>query len=208
VLGEATSFSVLRIRLPVRSCRASRVRRLILWTAARIPLTDSHHARNIQALPLPYPGETSLCSESRSMCGDKKRTWSGFVAVAIESDRLGAVKKWPAKPFYVGSIPTRACNALGLVQMPLISDAWLCKVGLLVMTSTLAGTLEIGHNEKSAEGSMAHEIRWNPELQEWFCSRCGRTSDHAVREDAETELEVFPCELYEHVIHRYRPTDE
>jgi hypothetical protein len=39
------------------------------------------------------------------------------------------------------------------------------------------------------------EIRWNPDLQEWFCVRCGRTSDHVVREDAEVELELFECEL-------------
>jgi hypothetical protein len=50
---------------------------------------------------------------------------------------------------------------------------------------------------------MAHEIRWNQELQEWFCARCGRTSDHLRKEDAEVEIEVFPCELYQHVIHPY-----
>jgi hypothetical protein len=43
--------------------------------------------------------------------------------------------------------------------------------------------------------AMKHlEIRWNPELQEWFCVRCGRTSDHLVREDAQTEMELFECE--------------
>lgn len=41
---------------------------------------------------------------------------------------------------------------------------------------------------------MKHEIRWNPELQEWFCVRCGRVSNHRVREDAEVELESFECE--------------
>jgi len=39
------------------------------------------------------------------------------------------------------------------------------------------------------------EIRWNPELEEWFCVRCGRTSDHAVREDAQAEMDVFECVL-------------
>jgi hypothetical protein len=55
---------------------------------------------------------------------------------------------------------------------------------------------------------MAHELRWNPELQEWFCARCGRTSDHLRKEDANVEIEVFPCEIYQHVIHPYRPEDK
>jgi hypothetical protein len=38
-------------------------------------------------------------------------------------------------------------------------------------------------------------IRWNPELQEWFCVKCGRTSDHVVRQDAQTEMELFQCEI-------------
>ena len=42
---------------------------------------------------------------------------------------------------------------------------------------------------------MKHEIRWNPELEEWFCLRCGRVSDHLVREDAQAEMELFECEL-------------
>jgi hypothetical protein len=39
------------------------------------------------------------------------------------------------------------------------------------------------------------ELRWNPGLQEWFCVKCGRTSDYSNREDAETELKLFECEL-------------
>ena len=39
------------------------------------------------------------------------------------------------------------------------------------------------------------EIRWNPELQEWFCVRCGLTSDHITKENAETEMEFFDCSL-------------
>ena len=42
---------------------------------------------------------------------------------------------------------------------------------------------------------MKHELRWNPELEEWFCVRCGRTSDHVVREDAQAEMEFFECQL-------------
>jgi hypothetical protein len=37
------------------------------------------------------------------------------------------------------------------------------------------------------------EIRWNPELQEWFCVRCGRTSDHISKKDAEVELDFTSC---------------
>jgi hypothetical protein len=55
---------------------------------------------------------------------------------------------------------------------------------------------------------MGHDVRWNPELQEWFCARCGRTSDHLRKEDAEVEVNVFPCEMYEHGIHPYRPEDK
>ncbi len=40
------------------------------------------------------------------------------------------------------------------------------------------------------------ELRWNPELQEWLCVRCGLTSDHSNREDAETELESFEFQPY------------
>ena len=39
------------------------------------------------------------------------------------------------------------------------------------------------------------ENRWNPDLQEWFCISCGRTSDHVVYEDAQAEMELFKCEL-------------
>ena len=47
------------------------------------------------------------------------------------------------------------------------------------------------------EASMKHPaLRWNPELEEWFCPRCGLTSDCSKREDAEAELNLlFECEL-------------
>jgi hypothetical protein len=38
-------------------------------------------------------------------------------------------------------------------------------------------------------------IRWNPELQEWFCVRCGKTSDHVVQNDALVEMEQFECDI-------------
>jgi len=37
------------------------------------------------------------------------------------------------------------------------------------------------------------EIRWNPATQEWFCVRCGRTSDHTAKQDGEGEIEQFDC---------------
>jgi hypothetical protein len=40
---------------------------------------------------------------------------------------------------------------------------------------------------------MAHEIRWN--AQEWFCARCGRTSDHLIKRMLKPEIDVFPCEM-------------
>jgi hypothetical protein len=39
------------------------------------------------------------------------------------------------------------------------------------------------------------EILWNPALKEWFCARCGRTSDHVTKNDAEEELAQFDCSL-------------
>lgn len=38
-------------------------------------------------------------------------------------------------------------------------------------------------------------LRWNSELQEWFCVRCGRSSDHAILYDAQVEMEQFECDL-------------
>ncbi len=41
---------------------------------------------------------------------------------------------------------------------------------------------------------MRHEeIRWNPALEEWFCIRCGRTSDHVSEEPARKEIDAFEC---------------
>jgi hypothetical protein len=46
------------------------------------------------------------------------------------------------------------------------------------------------------------ELRWNPGLQEWLCVRCGLTSDHSSREDAETELESFECQPYKNPLNK------
>jgi hypothetical protein len=57
------------------------------------------------------------------------------------------------------------------------------------------GRTDIHRNSWYSRPQMKHELRWNPELQEWFCVRCGRTSDHIVCEDAQAEMELFECEL-------------
>jgi hypothetical protein len=40
------------------------------------------------------------------------------------------------------------------------------------------------------------DIRKNPDLQEWFCAKCGATSDHMLKEDAVVELSGFECNLH------------
>lgn len=48
----------------------------------------------------------------------------------------------------------------------------------------------------SMEGRSGHEyLRWNSEVQHWFCIACGRTSDHQSLTDAKIEIEQFDCEL-------------
>jgi hypothetical protein len=37
--------------------------------------------------------------------------------------------------------------------------------------------------------------RWNPELREWFCVRCGMTSICSTKGDAQVELGGFECIL-------------
>ncbi len=65
---------------------------------------------------------------------------------------------------------------------------------LICQCGTPAETHRI--NKPKRERSVKHpQIRWNPELQEWFCVRCGLTSDHIRKENAETELEFFECRL-------------
>jgi len=40
------------------------------------------------------------------------------------------------------------------------------------------------------------DIRRNTELQEWFCAKCGVTSDHRLKKDAVAEISAFECNLY------------
>jgi hypothetical protein len=39
------------------------------------------------------------------------------------------------------------------------------------------------------------DVRWNPDLMEWFCARCGMTSDHVNEQDAKNELSNHQCEM-------------
>ena len=48
-----------------------------------------------------------------------------------------------------------------------------------------------------AKMAKAHsDIRWNPELHEWFCASCGQTSDDVAEEDAVREMAAFDCSLH------------
>ena len=38
------------------------------------------------------------------------------------------------------------------------------------------------------------EIRWHEHTQEWYCIKCGRTSDHTKQDDAWIEINAFGCE--------------
>ena len=40
------------------------------------------------------------------------------------------------------------------------------------------------------------DVRWNPDLGEWFCAKCGQTSDHKEKDDAIRELENFDCSIH------------
>jgi hypothetical protein len=39
------------------------------------------------------------------------------------------------------------------------------------------------------------KIVWNFDVRQWFCTKCGRTSDHAVEQDARVGLDQFECRL-------------
>ena len=43
---------------------------------------------------------------------------------------------------------------------------------------------------------MKHEnIIWNPGTENWFSTKCGRTSDRLAIQEAETELDQYDCNL-------------
>ena len=37
-------------------------------------------------------------------------------------------------------------------------------------------------------------LKWSPVLEEWFCAKCGQTSDHFELEDAQEEFAQYDCE--------------
>jgi hypothetical protein len=39
------------------------------------------------------------------------------------------------------------------------------------------------------------ELRWNADLEEWYCTRCGRSSDQHLLAEAQAEIELFDCNL-------------
>ena len=38
-------------------------------------------------------------------------------------------------------------------------------------------------------------IRWNPATQEYYCPKCGRTSEELAIQDAREKLEQYECEI-------------
>jgi hypothetical protein len=38
-------------------------------------------------------------------------------------------------------------------------------------------------------------VRWNPATREWYCTNCGRTSDHTSVQEAHVELDQYDCQL-------------
>jgi hypothetical protein len=38
-------------------------------------------------------------------------------------------------------------------------------------------------------------IKWNPATREYFCTKCGRTTEGVSAEDAQERLEKFECEI-------------
>ena len=43
---------------------------------------------------------------------------------------------------------------------------------------------------------MKHQkIVWNFNTRQWFCTTCGRVSDHAIEQDALVELDELECQL-------------
>jgi hypothetical protein len=59
-----------------------------------------------------------------------------------------------------------------------------------------AGQLRIDASLEHIMKLMKHpNIRWNPATKEWFCTRCGRTSDHISVQDAHVELNQYECDV-------------
>ena len=39
------------------------------------------------------------------------------------------------------------------------------------------------------------KLAWNFNIRQWFCTTCGRTSDHVSEPDARGELDQYDCQL-------------
>jgi hypothetical protein len=39
------------------------------------------------------------------------------------------------------------------------------------------------------------DVGWNPATREWYCTRCGRTSDRTSVQDAHIALDQYDCQL-------------
>jgi hypothetical protein len=53
-----------------------------------------------------------------------------------------------------------------------------------------------GSKRRSIAASMKHlKIIWNPAIKQWFCSKCGRTSDHVSELQARAELDRCECQI-------------
>ena len=56
---------------------------------------------------------------------------------------------------------------------------------------------------------MKHEnLRWNPGTGEWFCTKCGRASDHVSVHYAQVELDQYECRVPSAESPRFEPGAE
>jgi hypothetical protein len=39
------------------------------------------------------------------------------------------------------------------------------------------------------------KIVWNFNIKQWFCTTCGRSSDHVGEQDARAELDQYDCQI-------------
>jgi hypothetical protein len=49
-------------------------------------------------------------------------------------------------------------------------------------------------NQFTLSQQRTHEsVRWDSNIECWYCPKCGRTSDHITIEDARIEIQQFEC---------------
>ena len=57
-------------------------------------------------------------------------------------------------------------------------------------------TVQATDSPRVGLATMKHaNILWNPATKEWFCTKCGRTSDHANADAAHVELDQYECQI-------------